>query len=255
MKPMNPTAIRSRARQAGFTLIELMVALTIGLVIILGFTAAFVNMKVAFVSQDKLTQLQDNERLAMTILTSSLQGAGYFPVGAPPVQTRDGQLLATVDTTFGDMAAGQWLMGKAAGAGQSDSLSTRYAATGTDGLMDCIGTTVAAGSVRNVFYVNTATNTLGCKVSVNGGAWRTDASGNDFYPLITDVTGMDVKYGLDNDGDGSVETYLPPASVAAAQWNTVKAVRITLNFVNPNAGLNQSATIDWLQTINLMNNK
>ena len=69
----------SRSRQAGFTLVEMLVAITIGLVVVFGMTATFVNLKNTFKSQDSLGQLQDNERLALTFLTTAVNEAGYYP--------------------------------------------------------------------------------------------------------------------------------------------------------------------------------
>ena len=69
----------SRRLASGLTLIEMMVAVTIGLFIALALSSVFLSLKSAFVSQDQLAQLQDNERLALTILTSSVEMAGYFP--------------------------------------------------------------------------------------------------------------------------------------------------------------------------------
>jgi prepilin-type N-terminal cleavage/methylation domain-containing protein len=42
-----------KARQSGFTIVEMMVALAISLIVIMGFTMTFVSMKQSFLSQDK----------------------------------------------------------------------------------------------------------------------------------------------------------------------------------------------------------
>ena len=237
-----------RSRQAGFTIVEMMVALGIGLVVVLGLAVAFVNMKSTFSTQDKLTQLQDNERLAMTMLTDAVQQAGYFP--DPTINDRGTLLAPDPSTTWDPMVGGQYILGTAATSARPESLSTRFASTGTDSLMNCVGGALAkAGMVRNVFYVDTSSATLGCVYSVNGGAWVTD--GGKPFALVGNVKSMAVKYGLDSDGDGSVDQYVDPAAVTAAQWAAVHAVRVTLNFVDPVNG----KQIAWVQTINLMNFK
>jgi type IV pilus assembly protein PilW len=70
---------------------------------------------------------------------------------------------------------------------------------------------------------------------------------------------MSVLYAVDTSSpsDGIADTYMSAALVTSGgYWNNVKAVRITLNFINPNATVTgQSTTIPWTQTINLMNNR
>jgi type IV pilus assembly protein PilW len=240
-----------RARQAGFTIVEMMVALGIGLVVVLGLAVAFVNMKSSFATQDKLTQLQDGERLALGMLIDSLQESGYFP--DPTTNDRATLLPISNDATYGNMDAGQAVMGVAAVSAAPESLSTRYASSGSDTLMNCVGSTLPAGAVhnvRNVFYVDASTSTLACMYSIDGGAWVKD--GTRPFTLVSGVKSMSVLYGLDTDGDGSVDQYLGPASVTTALWDTVRAVRVSLYFADPN---DASKQIRWDQTINLMNFK
>ena len=45
----------------------------------LGFTVSFVNLKATWGTQDKLAQLQDNERMAMSLIATVVQSAGYYP--------------------------------------------------------------------------------------------------------------------------------------------------------------------------------
>jgi len=232
----------------------MMVALTVGLFLCLGFTVTFVNMKGAFVNQGSMSQLQDNERLAMAILTASVQEAGFFPNPLTDTRQTSTLLAPLTDATYGNMAQGQAIMGTTASAGQPVTLSTRYAAGTSDSLMNCVGgnvsTSSAAGFVRNVFYVDSTTKTFGCIYTTDGTTWNKD-SGKQ-YALISNVTGMTVWYGVDTDSDGNIDQYLLASSVGTAQWMSVKAARIKLDFINPN---DTTKTISWTQTINLMNNK
>ena len=254
---------RSR-RQEGFTLIELMVAITIGLVVVLGMSASFVSMKRSFTSQSSMSQLQDNERLAMTILSTSVAEAGFFPNGANlnavpalPIQntSRTAALVASSDTIGGAMVAGQYLFGQVASGTTPESLSTAYASASGDGLLSCQGglntSSTATVSIRNTFWVDSATGTLMCSVMVNGGT--TVAPASTQQPLISGVSGMTVLYGEDSDGDGNVDLYKTADKITTAvEWGTVKNVQVTLSFANPN---NSTLPIAWTQAINVMNNK
>ena len=244
-----------RSRQAGFTLVEMMVAVTIGMIVLFGMTATFVNLKNTFRSQDKLGTLQDNERLALTFLTNSINEAGYYP-DPKSASTITASVAPTTSPASpgGTMPAGAGVFGTADGgaATSPESLQTAYASLSTDGLISCIGTSYAgsatvAATVRNIYYVDPTTNSLMCRVLVNG--LGTDAMANAGTPqvLVTGVSKMAVLYGLAPAGSMQVNEYVSPGTVTA--WNTVKAVRITLNFVNPFGG----ADIVRTHTINVMN--
>lgn len=62
----------------GFSLVELMVALTIGLVILAAVSSLFVSSKQTYTTQDRLARLQENARFAMHFIVKDLRLAGYF---------------------------------------------------------------------------------------------------------------------------------------------------------------------------------
>ena len=244
-----------RARQAGFTLVEMMVAITIGLIVMFGVTTTFVNLKSTFKSQDKLGQLQDNERVALTFLTNAINEAGYYP---------DPKSASTITTSTapstspaspgGTMPALVGVFGTADGGSATtpESLQTAFSTIASDGLMSCIGTNYAGAStvtVRNIFYVDSSTNSLMCRVLVNGLGSDTMANGGTPQILATGVSKMQVMYGLASAGTQQVNVYVAPGDMTASLWSTVKAVRITLTLPNPFGGTDISRT----HTINVMN--
>jgi len=241
----------SRSRQAGFTLVEMMVAITIGLVVMFGMTMTFVNLKNTFKSQDSLGQLQDNERLALTFLTTAVNEAGYYP-NPKAASTINGSSLS--EPWSGNMPS-FGIFGTADGgtSTSTESLQTAFSTTSGDGLISCIGTSYAGTStvtVRNVFYVDPATNSLMCKVYVNGAKTDAMANSGNASVLVSGVKSMGVTYGLAAAGGTQVSIYKAPGSVASTEWGTVKAVRITLNFVNP---FDATTPIVRTHTINVMN--
>jgi type IV pilus assembly protein PilW len=85
-----------RANQAGafpqikgFTLVELLTALVIGSILMLGAITIMVNSKDAYETQDDLARLQENARFAMNMLLKDIRMAGYFGCGAGNGDTFD----------------------------------------------------------------------------------------------------------------------------------------------------------------------
>lgn len=226
----------------GHSLMELMIALAIALVMMLGLTTVLVQMKGAFVAQDQLAQLQDNERLALTVLTGSVHSAGYFP---DPVSTSAAEALPQYSGLSVAFAPGQSVVG------EDNTLTVRYRVPpGSSLLVNCLGEgnkDTASKVMMNTFSVSPPPrNELLC--SIDGGATTT--------PLVGNVTGMDVRYGTDSAGSGQVDRYLKAAQVeAAGLWPRVRSVQITLTFANPLARPGEPATVAWVQTIDLMNGR
>lgn len=65
-------------RIQGFSLVELMVALTIGLIILSSVSMLFVSSKKTYTTQDRLARLQENARFAMQFIIKDLRLAGYY---------------------------------------------------------------------------------------------------------------------------------------------------------------------------------
>ncbi|MBS0316377.1 MAG: PilW family protein [Proteobacteria bacterium] len=248
---MNEPILLSRQgrRQRGLSMVELMVAITIALFIALGLSLLYVNMKSAFNSQNQMAQVQDAERLAVTMLTTTVQSAAYFP--NPVANTRAVALPANATanadgTTF---AAGQGITGTGAqGSSTSHTIDVRFQSASGDGLMNCQGQTNTSGSTLvwiNSFTVD-ANNELECSVN-----------GNTPVVLVNNVAKMTVLYGVDVNADGYADSYLDAATISTGNlWASVRSAQVTLTFVNPLASqTGGSATLPtpWVQTIALQN--
>lgn len=65
-------------RNRGFSMVELMVAMVIGLMILAAVSTVLVNSKKNYTTQDSMARLQENARFAMQLLTRDVRMAGYF---------------------------------------------------------------------------------------------------------------------------------------------------------------------------------
>ncbi|PRC91020.1 PilW family protein [Solimicrobium silvestre] len=246
-------------RKNGFSLIELMVAVTIGLFITLGLSQVFLSMYSTSKSQNSLAQFQDNERLALVMLTNTVELAGYF---ASPLTTTLASLQATAYTnTDGSVFSnGIGVVGKNTypTTGTSDSLNVYYQSSGNDGVINCQGQPATTGTSTvfiNSFTINSK-NELVCAVTpiISG----TTGSTTSALVLASNVASMTILYGVDVLGTGTTSSYLTATALnnsSPSLWPNVRTVQITLNFYVANVfnlATAPTTTTAWVQTINIM---
>lgn len=73
---MNQPITRTAAR--GMSIVELMVAITIGLIILAAVSTVFVSSKSNYTTQESSARLQESARFAMNFISQDLRMAGYF---------------------------------------------------------------------------------------------------------------------------------------------------------------------------------
>jgi type IV pilus assembly protein PilW len=226
------SAARTARRQAGMGLVELLVAIAIALILSSALVASLSATRGTQLAQTQMANVLDDQRLALAMLTTVAQEAGYFPdplsdTAASPVNREAGGVFAT---------AGQSLFGTTGTVNGSDTLVVRYVAGSSDGTLDCNGASntnvppAAPAPDTGVQVVNTfsvdAGNNLVCQVGT--GTAQT---------LAGNVQSFTVLYGVDLNGDGSVDQYLNATAVNAANsWNNVLSIQVQLTFVNPLPG-------------------
>ena len=233
-------------RQRGLSLIELMVAILIALFLIGGIIVVEQGVNLSYSQQNGLSQLQDEERFAMSVLTSVIGTAGYFP--NPTLNN----LVTALPASAPNFAAGQAIYApNTAAAAPHDSIYVRYMTAVGDGINLCDGT--AAG---NVVY----TSYLALVADPNGG-YDLDCTlnGNPAVTLVNGLTDMQILYGVATGGDNNVTEYLNAAQVTAGGfWPNVTSVQVTLTFTNPLANQSgqavggQNATVSFTRVISVM---
>lgn len=237
----NPDDRTGRRSARGFTLVELLVALSVGLFLVGGMLMVLQQDSRAFNGQSSLAQLQDNERLTMSLLADVVESSGYFP--DPTVSTAVGSLPVAP----GFATAGQSVFGTSGANPPGDSLTVRYATASGDGVLNCSGT--ANNSGANVVFVNT--------FFVAAGQLQCTMNGTPFV-LASGVQGMTVQYGVRTNAavtSGNVDTYKTAAQMTAADWNNAVSVVVTVTFVNPLyvAGQAPPQFLPFRRVITLMN--
>ncbi len=204
-------------RHRGFTLIEILIALLIG-VFLLGALLTIVQAnRTVFGNQNQLAQLQDSERMAMTMMSDVIQSAGYFP---DPTSNVLGTALGPV----APFAAGQSIWGASGGGPPGDQISVRYMTAGGDGILNCSGKSNPTGGANTV-YVNSF-QVVGTQLvcTMNGTP----------YTLVNGVTNLTVLYGVKANAAATgndTDTYMSAAQVT--NWGNVISALVQLTFTNP----------------------
>lgn len=78
MKPLRSVMIPARARQRGLSLIELIIAMALGLVITAGLAYTFLAGRQSYRMQDNLSRIQENARAALDTMAQDLRMAGFI---------------------------------------------------------------------------------------------------------------------------------------------------------------------------------
>ncbi len=204
--PSRPIPLWSRQRGAG--LIEVMVGLTAGLML-LGAVAYFVlGSKQVNRTHDNVSRMQESGRTALEVMGRAIRQAGARSNVQLPFAA--GALPALEGTERGTEGA----------IGDADSLTVRYDVQ-DGGEADCLGTAVASGAVTYLFFVDRTSDppTLKC-TNATGAAAQAAAQ-----VVMDNIEDMQITYGVDTNGDGSVESYQWATGLTPAQ---VTAVRVSL---------------------------
>ena len=226
---MTTTSMRPRRRpliQGGLTLVELLVAMTLGLLIVLAASSALLVSRQGFFAVDAASQLRDNARYAQDIVQRVGVQAGFKNIflmrGS---NTASGLDANPAPHVFGinnakRVAGAAWDAGSnwgASEAGKNSDILVLRAQTSTasemsaasDGtIIDCLGVApTAVPTDQNDRFINI----LHVQASSDGEpalmCSRTASSGGfDTQPLVQGVENFQVLYGVDNVVPGAAPT-------------------------------------------------
>lgn len=225
MNRLIPLDIQS---QAGLTLVELMISMTVGLLIAAAATALLLSTKSGYIAQDDAAHIHDTGRHAIEIISRAVRQAAYGnwdTLEAPVVDASAiGANLAGLDARS--------LKSSTPGIGSpvsksingSDVLAVRFFGSGSgdngDSTMtNCAGFGIsAASSVQDVddsrgwsiFYVAEDASgepELYCKYRGSSG-WSVQS-------IASGIESFQVLYGLDSDGDGVPNRFLTASAINA----------------------------------------
>lgn len=206
-----------RRHQAGLTLVELLVALVIGLLITVAAASLYLVAREGFRTNDDQSRNFETGRLAVEILSRNIRMAG-----APSF------IPATANAQVLEVPGRLPITGTDGGAGGPDSITVRYFSDRTfdvDTLQgaDCLGQSVGVNDVVNTFSIS-ANGQLLCRGNGGGG-------GRPAQPIAAQVVDMQAVYGVAQAvGDGNAATFVNAAAVA--DWTLVRSVDLCFEVVS-----------------------
>lgn len=216
----------------GLTLIELVIAMALGLLISAAILHLFASAKHSYRVQSAAGSLHNNARFALDFIGQHIRLAGFR--GLLNNQAAEPADIFAVDAAAGFGLAGQIISGRDDDDTTPDvneeRISVRYRGAGAwygaSPMLDCYGNTVPPGSTVTLSFRLNSDNALVCAVA--GGVPSNQ-------PLVQGVEDLEIWYGVDTDHDNSVNAYVSSAAIEttpALSWHQVKAVKIALLFAS-----------------------
>lgn len=204
----------------GFSLIELLIAITVSFLILGAILQIFFTSKQSYLLSNGYSQLQENGRFISEYLSQKIRLSGYRSL---PTKTQFPAATAIFSSATPYISVSTTL-----GINNSDILTVRYQGSGDgagtpDGsIRDCLNQPVDANTIAtNIFSINSNFQ-LQCE------ALNNNASPNDTTAVLIDgVENMQILFGEDLNGDNSADRYVDP-NYAGINLNNIVSVRIAL---------------------------
>lgn len=255
MKHCHPASTR------GFTLVECMVAMAIGLLLLSGAFELFAVSRCLFTLQHEVARAQEGGRVALSVMAHTTRQAGF---SRDAQRSSDG--LAALFHSGAPRVAGT------EGGKEPDTLTVRYQGHEDGSMLDCLGNPVtcmgnaqcaanpAIGSlvVTNRFFLTPASPDSGLRsLSCTRSIPAANPPKTDTQPLAEGVSDLQVTYGLDTDGDMAANRYADARQVeAAGGWARVVSVRLLVTTQGSNlkgSGVRAPALQRYERTVSLRN--
>lgn len=220
-----------RRTQLGLSVVELMVAMALGLLLMTGVIQVFLSSRQTYAANEAMGRLQENGRFALEFIARSARLGGYVePVfeGGKPLALVRPSCTGLPGTTPVELCTSE------GGGNAADSIGFVFQPPVTEGARrDCLGNTITENNMLliNHYSIIPATATtpaaLGCrayKFNTATGSWT---SGPAAQELISGIDSLQVLYGINTSGDArSANQYVSADRVT--NWNDVRAVRISV---------------------------
>lgn len=208
-------------------LLEILIAITLGLMLLFGIGTIFVSSNHTYRVQEENARIQEAGRYALEVIGRSIRQAGYADIWSSPV-ARKAAFQGTPVHGFDAVCP--------TAAPVTDMLIVQY--DGMAGEKDCeSGNILAEQVVQHTFFI--ANNSLRCQAvraavaPVPAGSPGACPGSSAGINLLDNVEDLQVLYGIDTTGDQSANRYVD----TPMDWNQVVSVRVCILIRSPNVGV------------------
>jgi type IV pilus assembly protein PilW len=214
-------------RQQGLSLIELMIAMTLGLILTLGVVQVFISSKQTYSVVTSQSQTQENARVVKHFLGRGLRHAGYWDDSAVPMdlpEAGDFDNNQMVFATNNDSTEANVVDG-------TDTITLRFNGSADEQLRSCTGRIAGPDRVIVDRYsirpasASTSVPSLHCESAM------LDLDGNavtgeplQSQPLIIGIENLQIEFGIGT--SDRIEQYVSADEVT--DWKKVRSVRYAL---------------------------
>lgn len=218
--------------EGGFSIVELMIALMLGLILLGGVLQVFLSSRQTYSANEAMSRMQENGRFALEFIARSARLAGYLE----PRLVTD-KPFPVIPTDASGRCTRPDLCSRDGGGSNPDRVSFMLQPPLIDGdRRDCLGNPIAPAAARDATLI---INSFAI-IPANGNNPAALACRSDWYntankswtpgpqqTLVEGVDSLQVLYGVDNGGD-----YRSPNQYVSADrvsnWDKVRSVRIAV---------------------------
>ncbi|MCK5813136.1 MAG: PilW family protein [Cocleimonas sp.] len=253
--------MKKKQQQLGLSLIEMMIAMVLGILLSAGTATLYFSSQRAFLSQSQFSIIEDNGRLALEILTDIIEHTGYVSTNASPLSGEDRFITSAVTTTNcggENNVLTPALFATTANNNSGDSIGVVY--IGDNSLnTDCGGSqlpiacrvggvgSLNASKIYNYFSIGT--NSEGIPVLNCAGSRSANR-----LEISEGVENLQVLYGVDDDDDNQVDKYVNSDQVTT--WGRIISVQLAIlvRSLSPVKNKNESKTYTLLDNTTITKN-
>lgn len=227
--------------QAGFSLVELVVALAIGLLVVGAVLATYLSSSQGQRVQAAAAQMDEDAQMALRLLSSEVMQAGYsaptgLQSGATARFARASVPTPLLECGSGPAGTAGPCVNRPNNQTGSVALLVSYEATRSNTLLsdnlpsDCLGSSLPAGSiVTNRYYLSSASGLI--SLQCLGSAVNSSGAANSSAPLVSNIEDLKFWFAQANFGDSDRQPvrHVPASALAgdvALAFEGVVSVRI-----------------------------
>ena len=247
----------SSTMNGGFTLLEILISLTISTVLITGFVQILSTAKQNYRVHSNLSTIMDNGRYGLEFLGREIRRSGFK---IDPITDADAILFGSWDgfdgssaTEDGDMETAEFIRGEGpSGSKFTDRVVLRYEVSTVndlDGMLCTRDLSFFAGE-QNILtlYLFVEVDADGIPVlycqSQRESLATNDIDSQAKTALLSSVENLRILYGIDTDFDNTANQYLPAASVT--DWTMVVSAHLSLVLQSKEKNLAMTSIDDYI---------